>query len=341
MKTKLGAALACLLFAVSFGAVGVGASWVVARMIVDGHRAEEWVGVRANVLAFGRGNVDYTYAFRGKEYRGDRLGVNPIGGTDNVDSWHDDMYSMLSEAQAQKKPITVWVNPDNPAESMVDRTIRWKLLVFALPFALGFGGVGLGALYMFFRTLARSSEEVERQPDPLASANEKSSGLLGLWIFTFFWNVIAMPISILVVPDAVANGEWAALLVLLFPLIGVLMLWGAIAAAVRAIKAAVKARFVASPPRPVVTAKAVNDGVFARGLIDDARPAAAGAAAIDTGDDGLPAPRDPAVAQLERLSGRTLSAEQREQLEKMSPQSKAMLGKLAGWLGKVKEVQDK
>ena len=36
---KLGAALVCLLFAIPFGGVGVGASYVVYRMIADSHRA--------------------------------------------------------------------------------------------------------------------------------------------------------------------------------------------------------------------------------------------------------------------------------------------------------------
>ena len=49
------------------------------------------------------------------------------------------------------KPITVWVNPDNPSESMLDRELRWKLLVIFVPFALGFGGVGLvvGSMMMW------------------------------------------------------------------------------------------------------------------------------------------------------------------------------------------------
>ena len=54
-----------------------------------------------------------------------------------------------------------------------------------------------------------------------------------LWVFAFFWNVVSFPIAILVVRDVVtANGEWVALLVLLFPLIGVLVLWAAIASTV-------------------------------------------------------------------------------------------------------------
>jgi hypothetical protein len=277
---KLGAALVCLLFALPFGGVGVGASWVLGRMIYDGHRAEEWVRVKATVDSYDRGSVNYRYRFGGVEYQGDRLGANPIGGTDDVDSWHDDMAAMLSSAKAEGKPITVWVNPDKPSESMVDRTIRWKLAMFIVPFAFGFGGVGLGAVWMFLRTLFRSPAEVKEQPDPLAAR--------------------------------------------------------AIAATVKAIRA----KLAPASIEPVVRQKApVNDGVFARGLID-APPAGGASGMIDTTDVGMPPPPDAATAEIEKLSGRKLGNEQREQLAKLTPKQREMIAKAAGWLGKIKQTQD-
>ena len=336
MKGKLATALFCLVFAIPFGGVGVGASWVMVRMIQDGYRAQEWVRVQATVDSWSRGSVAYHYKFGDATYAGDRLGVNPIGGKDNIDSWYSDISSMISDAKSGRKPLMVWVNPDNPAESMVDRTIRWKLVAFALPFALGFGGVGVGALWVLVRTLfARSGTD--------AVASAAPSGVLGLWVFTFFWNVIAFPIAIVVVPDAVAKGEYAVLFVLLFPLIGVLMLWGAISATIRAIKNAFGRRFTSAPAQqPVAAPRPVNDGVFARGMLDDPRSSttmAGGgdAGVIDTMDDGVPPPPDPTVAEFQKLAGGKLTAEQREQLEKMNPTARAMMGKLAGWLAKQKE----
>ena len=319
---KFGAALFCLLFAIPFGGVGVGASWVLGRMIYDGHRAEDWVRVKAIVDSFGNGSVVYHYTYGGKNYGGDRLGANPIGGTDNVDSWHEDMAAMLSEAQRDGKPITVWVNPDNPAESMVDRTIRWKLGVFIIPFALGFGGAGVGALVVFFRTLFRPAEDVKR--DPIGTPATASGGVFMIWAFAFFWNAISVPIAVLVVPEGIQSGEWAVLLVLIFPLIGLLLIWGAVASTIGAIRR----RFAREPvQQPAAVSRPANDGVFARGL-------------IDTTDGGLPPPPDPLVTEMERLSGKKLTAEQRAEMEKMGPTSKAMVTKLAGWLGKVKETQD-
>jgi hypothetical protein len=340
VKEKLGAALMCLVFAVPFGGIGAGAAYVIGRMIYDGQRAEEWVRVRATVDAYGHGTVGYRYTFQGREYHGDRLGANPIGGTDNIDSWHDDMYSMLSSAKSDGKPVTVWVNPADPAESMVDRTIRWKLVMFASVFALAFGGVGVGALVMFFANVFRAFV-----PASAPVRVRAGSGLGATWIFTFFWNVISIPIAVLTVPDAVQNGEWPVLLVLLFPLIGLLMLWGAIGQTIGAARKAFRQRATSEPmpaAQPVAAAPATHDG-FARGMIDDPRPVGDGAGAtgmIDTSDDGMPPPPDPAMAKLEKLAGKKLNAEQRAQLEQLSPKSRAMVGKVAELLQKVKQAQD-
>jgi hypothetical protein len=290
---KLGAALVCLLFAIPFGGVGAGASYAVYRMVTDSHRAAEWVRVKAFVDSFSSGKVQYHYTFRDTQYRGDRLGVNPYGGTDDIDSWHDDKFAMFSHAQMRKEPITVWVNPENPAESMVDRDVRWKLVFFAMPFALGFGGVGVGAIYMFFRALLGSS-----QTDAGSAIRASGGGmsLAGAWIFAFFWNVISIPAAVFLVTDAIHKGEWMWLVLLILPLIGLLLLWGAITATFRAIRA----RFTREPELPrLVPQRRTNDG-FARGMIGDA-PALAGGAAIDTFDTGMPPRPDPTIAELGKV----------------------------------------
>jgi hypothetical protein len=335
VKDKLVAALLCLVFAIPFGGIGVGASWVAVRMVQDGYRAQEWVGVQATVDSFDRGSVAYHYTYAGAQYRGDRMGTNPVGGRDNIDSWYFDVSSMLSQARRSGKTVTVWVNPDNPSESMVDRTIRWKMVAFALPFALGFGGVGVAALWVLVRTLFSSKGPSSAAP----------SGLVGTWIFTFMWNVLAFPIAFVVVPGAVAKGEWAVLFVLIFPLIGVLLLWGAVSSTITAIKNGIRRTF---RPKPTLVEQlvvapppGVNDG-FARGMLDDPRGAmalAGGAGVIDTGDDGTPPPPDPALAQWEKLAGGKLNAQERKQLEKMNPGMRRLTGRPAGWLGKMKEEQ--
>jgi hypothetical protein len=223
----------CLVFALPFGGVGAGAAYAIVGTIRDGMAAREWVRVKAEVLSHGNGSVLYRYTMDGKSYTGDRLGSNVIGGTDNVDSWHEDMESMLTAARSEGKPITVFVNPDDPTQSMVDNTIRWKLLVFFIPFALAFGGVGVGALFMMYKALAGDrpspSRATKARATPNTVASDQRGGIVMLWVFAFFWNSISFPIAFLFVPEIWASGEWVGLFVLLFPLIGVLLLWGCIA----------------------------------------------------------------------------------------------------------------
>ena len=223
MKDKFQILLFCLAFALPFGGVGAGASYVIYHTVKDGIRAQDWVRVKADLQGFGPGTISYQYMVDGKRYHGDRLGTNILGGTDDVDDFHDRVREHLSAAKAENKPITVWVNPDNPSESMFDRDIRWKLMMFASVFALAFGGVGVGAVVFAIASLLPKAA-VDKVK------NSQASGVGTIWVFAFFWNVISMPIAILAVPDMLAEGNWIGLLILIFPLIGVLLLWGAIQA---------------------------------------------------------------------------------------------------------------
>ena len=99
--------------------------------------------------------------FAGKPYTGSRLGMSKVGGSDNIDDWHHEVNARLEDARAAGKPVTVWVNPDNPAESVLDREMRWGELLFLVPFSLAFGGVGVGALVAMFFVLQGKGREAE------------------------------------------------------------------------------------------------------------------------------------------------------------------------------------
>ena len=133
------------------------------------------------------------------------------------------------------------MNPENPAEAVYDRGVRWAQLLFLTPFALAFGGVGVGALWVMANVLrgegaGSGSEGAQRAVDRALGTSGKGgqASRRFLWIFAFFWNALSWPIAILALRDIVARGEWLGLLVLLFPLVGVLVLWGAIAASWKA-----------------------------------------------------------------------------------------------------------
>ena len=274
--------LVALLFAAIFGSVGAGASWIMGKTIHDAMRAEDWVKVKARVDEWKSGTVSYRYSFDGTEYKGDRVGAFILGGRDNLDSWYSDMDRMLSRARDRHEPITVYVNPQDPRESMIDHTLRWKLVAMLSPFAVGFGGVGLGALWVVLTTLfAREPEPAAWAPGGAVTARapRRSSGLGGQWAMTIMWNAIAFPIAFIALPPLWESGEWIGLIVVIFPLIGLLLLWGAISltistviGALRAprregvdVNALAQAARAAPPPRP----EAAGGTVFARGMLAD------------------------------------------------------------------------
>ena len=214
MMRKIVAGLFALLIGIPFAGVGLGATYLVAAMIYDGKRADDWVLVKAEVT----GPTSYRYTLDGKTYEGSRLGTLHISGTGDVDDFEDRVSDMLFEGRAQKKPITVFVNPDEPSEAMVDREIRWGLALLLGPFALLFSWIGLGALWMMRRLFTGEA----------AAAGSTNAGAGFLWFFALVWNAISFPAAIFAIPQGMADGEWAVLFVLLFPIIGLGVLWAAI-----------------------------------------------------------------------------------------------------------------
>jgi uncharacterized protein DUF3592 len=229
MGAKLGAAAICVVAALGFGGVGVFASWMIATMVYDGTRAREWTEVHAEAVS----ERGYRYDFGGREYRSERWGLDRLGGSDNIDTWYRDMTERMRVAFKEHRPVTVYVNPQDPSQAVVDRNIRWKQVLLFVPFAICFGGVGLGALWMLPRVLRGSADDTgQRQaPAPAAGRTIKSDvrgSVIAAWLFAIFWNALAMPVSIGFVPDLLRQGEWLALLILLFPLVGLFLLWSAI-----------------------------------------------------------------------------------------------------------------
>lgn len=161
MKYARRAALISLAVAVICGAVAAWPSWIIGRTVYDHVQARDWLPVEARVQSSAlksrvtSGSVSkawsvegvYRYGFEGREHVSDRLGISALGGSDSFDDWHQRMGRQLAHAREAGETIRVYVNPENPAESVVDREIRWSEIFFLLPFALGFGAVAWGALW--------------------------------------------------------------------------------------------------------------------------------------------------------------------------------------------------
>lgn len=264
MSGKVGGVVFALLFAVCFGGVGVGAASVMGSALWEGVQVQDWVRVKANVVKYDSSGLQYRYRIGERDYVGEKIGVGWMQSSEVS----DEVDARLTASAGTEKPLTVFVDPADPAKSVVDPQIPWGMLAFMTPFAFGFGGVGLGATYMLFHILFGSDgkEKERKQAAGPVSIKASAGGEVGfLWIFTFFWNVIAFPIALIAVPDLVRNGEWLGLLVLIFPAIGLLLLWGAISSTIRTIRRG-PATLVLSAAEPRMGLPVSGHVAFSRGV---------------------------------------------------------------------------
>jgi hypothetical protein len=231
VKERIGSGLAALAFLFVFGGVGFGAFYVIGATIRDGLRAQDWVRTKAQVNHVDQGSVTYTYEWQGKRYTGDRAGTFILGGTSDVDDWDDRMEAAIRNAQQEEKPFMVFVNPEKPSESMANNEIRWKLLLIALPFGLGFGGAGLAAFFLIGRDALGFKESGAGVP----WLKPKTREALFQWVVAIVWNGVSLPIALVAIPSLWTQGEWIPIAMLaFFPLFGMLILWSALSSSVAA-----------------------------------------------------------------------------------------------------------
>src|SRR6187402_47510 len=142
-KERIGAGIAACAFLLIFGGIGFLGIYAIAGTVYTGWRANGWVATPARITHVDR--LAYTYEWQERSYPGNRAGTFVLGGTSEVDDWDDRIEALISKAHSEESPVTVYVNPSDPAESILNREIRWKLLMVFLPFAVGFSGAGLFA----------------------------------------------------------------------------------------------------------------------------------------------------------------------------------------------------
>ncbi|MFN7154697.1 MAG: DUF3592 domain-containing protein [Acidovorax sp.] len=152
--------LALILVALMLVATSLGLlAFTVVPTLYDWSRMRQWQpalahveSVRLHKATMARGAasyaavVQYRYRAGGTEHIGTRAAVEGTG-----DSWlgfHQQLVDRLLSARQTGTPVQVWVNPANPKESVVDRSLRAGPLVSNLFVAGAAGGAGLLVLVM-------------------------------------------------------------------------------------------------------------------------------------------------------------------------------------------------
>ncbi|MCL7423437.1 MAG: DUF3592 domain-containing protein, partial [Methylobacter sp.] len=180
-----------------------------------------------------RVEAEYRYNVDGRDYRGSRVAIGSAA--DNVGDFQQALGKRLEQAYRAGQPVSVWYDPDNPADAVLNRDLRWGLLGFKALFVALFGGIGLALIYFGLRGKKTDAAPASgAQPwlqrrewqNGLIRSRAKS-GLYFIWAFAAFWNLISTPVAFFI-PDIWREKGALALLVLLFPCVGLGLLFWAI-----------------------------------------------------------------------------------------------------------------
>lgn len=234
------------LFALPFLGIGVWMLISIGGNLIDASRMQSWQLVSAQLSSAGYrsrsgDNSDtyeafahYTYSVGGQQYAGTRVGIS--GGADNIGDYHQKLGNRLSAAKNRGEQIQIYVNPDDPNEAIIDRTLRWGLLGFKSIFLFLFGGFGFGLMVFLLRTPKpkdTSDPQYADRPwlmnDAWQMATIRSSSKAAMyttWGFAAVWNLISAPLPFVLYEEVVEKENYIGLVGLLFPLIGIgLLVW--------------------------------------------------------------------------------------------------------------------
>ncbi len=242
MKTRKNNRTTLLLGYLSLGLGALLLVRFIGSPLLDRREMEGWEPVHADVLAADlevqrgdkattyRATGQYRYSYHGKTYTGSRLGHSQAA--DNIGNWHQEMHARLADGRSRGSGIRVWVNPENPEESIVDRNPRTGYLLFVAAFVSV--PLLLGAGLFWWQKRSRDAAP-PGSPPWLANRNWKdnrirsnfTSQLWFYWGFALFWNLLNIPL-LLKSTEILAAKNPVALLVFIFPLVGTGLLLAAL-----------------------------------------------------------------------------------------------------------------
>jgi hypothetical protein len=232
-----------VLFGLPFAAAGIGMfSFLVLPTLTDWHAMKSWVPVQAELidarLESHRGDdsttwqavASYRYGYGGNRWTSDRVAVS--GGADNIGSFQEDLGGELERAFRDGEPITVFVDPRQPQNAVINRELRVGLIALMSVFSLVFAAVGLGIIgAALFGARAAAGDSAQQAPaatpwlaraewaSPQIAADTRA-GARAMWFFALLWCLITAPANV-AIPGELAKGNWAILLVLLFDVVGI------------------------------------------------------------------------------------------------------------------------
>lgn len=236
------------LFGIPFLAFGVGFFlFVVGPQMLDWQRMQNWQPVPGTLLEIHLDRhssddgttysvrAEYRYESAGRTWTGQRVGVST--GADNIGSYHQDLHRRLSRDLNRPNALTVWVNPLDPSQAVLDRDMRWGLLAFEHLFVLLFGGVGLLMVIGGLRRWRAPQIPTETAPAEarrlMAETGDnriRSGGIatpVALWVLTLITAALTAP-GLYATHRDMLRGDPAALAMLAFVAVFLGLLYAAV-----------------------------------------------------------------------------------------------------------------
>jgi Protein of unknown function (DUF3592) len=249
------------LLAVLVGLVVVGfagfINWWYFDMLVAHEQMRSWQEVPAKIVEAGirshshsrggttqRATATYTYQFAGRTYTGHRVTWDT--GSDNMGSFQGDTYRKLEAHRASKRPLPCFVDPADPASSILFRDLRPEILVMISALELW---IGLPLVIVISKWLwSKAIAPLVLWPGPPADVNPFAPGqsaaattdspagspaesprakALSTTIAAIVYNALTIPLFVYL-PKAPQGTFWPWVFGLLLAAIGWLIAWQAV-----------------------------------------------------------------------------------------------------------------
>jgi hypothetical protein len=155
-------ALPGLLFGLIFLGAGLFFMWQFAgTTFVSWQTMQGWQTSQAQLLEVSGSNnqahARYRYEVSGVFYESQRVSVTEFN--DNIGDYQDKLTWRLSKMHQAGQAISIWVNPLDPTQAVIDRNMRWGLFAFMVGFCSIFVLIGLFIVIMSIKPSNTSAKQ--------------------------------------------------------------------------------------------------------------------------------------------------------------------------------------
>ncbi len=217
-----------VVFGVLFALGGAVSLYVTAfKPIVSYISTSGWVEVPASIISVKlkryhddsttyKVEARYTFEYNNDHYSSDRVSLST--GDDSIGDYWQNLFKEIKHHHSQNE-VSAFVNPKDPEQSVLDRTLRWKVILSGASAALIFFGVAGFFLWASLKPV--KSNAARRQQETISGipSNQKSSAKLS-GIFGAILLLSGAGIAAVALPTELKSNNYGVLLVLIFPLTG-------------------------------------------------------------------------------------------------------------------------